>query len=89
MKIKREKTFIKDLKNIKITNEQSQRFLSYISKLMKNEKLPQEAFDHSLIGNWKDFREFHIAGDLIVIYKKEEDTLILVRIGTHAQIFEN
>jgi len=50
--------------------------------------LPKEAKDHNLQGNYSDYREFHISGDLLVIYKVEDDTLKLVRIGSHSELFD-
>jgi mRNA interferase YafQ len=43
--------------------------------------------EYNLQGNYSDYREFHISGDLLVIYKVEGDTLKLVRIGTHSELF--
>ena len=68
LKVKREKTFLKDLRKAKMTDEQYGRFILYISKLINKEILPKEAKDHSLTGEWKDVREFHIGGDLVVLY---------------------
>ncbi len=43
--------------------------------------------DHSLTGNWKDFRDCHLKPDLVLIYKKtEENSLILVRLGSHSEL---
>ena len=86
--LKRDKQFEKDLKKVKFTDKQFEKLITYISLLLENKPLPPEAKDHPLVGNWKDFREFLLGSDLMVIYKKEKDTLILVRIGTHNQLFE-
>ena len=59
----------------------------YISLLLNNEELPQEARDHFLSGEGKDAKEFHISGDLLVIYMINNNTLQLLRIGTHSQLF--
>jgi len=56
--------------------------------LLPNQELPPEARDHSLTGEWSDIREFHIGGDLLVIYIKTDEELILIRIGTHSQLFK-
>ena len=61
--------------------------ISYIAKLLNNQALPSEAKDHSLTGKWADTREFHISGDLLVIYLINDSELILVRIGSHSQLF--
>lgn len=49
--------------------------------------LPTEYGDHPLIGNYKGFRDCHIGGDFLLIYKIEGDTLYLTRTGTHAELF--
>jgi len=88
LNLKRHKQFKKDLKRVNLTDKQFEKFIKYVSLLLKEEPLPPEAKDHPLIGNWKDFREFHLGGDLLVIYKIDGNDLILVRIGTHNQLFE-
>jgi len=45
--------------------------------------------DHPLKGEWQGFRDCHIQGDWLLIYRLEEDnTLALVRTGTHSDLFE-
>ena len=88
LNLKRHKQFKKDLKKVNLTDKQFEKFIKYVSLLLKRENLPPEAKDHPLTGDWKDFREFHLGGDLLVIYKIDENDLILVRIGTHNQLFE-
>lgn len=62
---------------------------SIVEKLATGEKLPKEAMDHKLTGNWKDYRECHIAPDWILIYRIQNDVLILTlsRTGTHGDVF--
>ena len=87
-KIKRTKTFLKDIKKLRMNDTQYTKFIVYISKLLNKENLPPEALDHTLQGEWKDTREFHIGGDLLVIYQIKGEELILIRIGTHSQLFK-
>lgn len=43
--------------------------------------------DHSLIGNWKDYRDCHVRPDLVLIYRRiGEDRLILARLGSHSEL---
>ncbi len=43
--------------------------------------------DHPLTGEWKDHRDYHVKPDLILIYRKPDDsTLQLVRLGSHAEL---
>lgn len=88
LKLFRTKTFQKDYKKQKISDQHYSKYLQYLSSLIKEETLPEEALDHPLKGEYKSFREFHISGDLLIIYIIQEDTLKLVRIGTHSQLFE-
>lgn len=63
--------------------------LFYVIKLLQNkEKLDLKFRDHSLGGNYKDFRECHIKPDLLLIYTASETELILTRLGSHAELFE-
>ncbi len=86
--LERTKTFIKDMSRIRFTDTQYSKYILYVGKLLHEESLPYEARDHHLVGNWGTFREFHISGDLLVIYKVEKGILYLVRIGTHSQLFK-
>lgn len=87
--IKREKSFLKDMAKVKMSDTQYAKYISYLSKLIHKEILPPQSYDHPLSGEWSDAREFHIGGDLLVIYMLTLDTLILIRIGSHAQLFKN
>jgi mRNA interferase YafQ len=86
-KLIRTKTFIKDHSKVKWTDQHYTKFIIYIGKLLEKDILPPEAIDHQLKGEWADFREFHISGDLLVVYHIDEDIIYLTRIGTHSQIF--
>jgi len=83
----RGKIFLKEYRKIKFTDKLYLKYLVYINTLLKEEPLPAEAKDHPLKGNFSDYREFHISGDLILIYRVKEDTLQLIRIGSHSEIF--
>jgi mRNA interferase YafQ len=84
----RTKTFLKEYKKIKFTDKLYTKYVIYVSKLLEERSLPPEALDHPLRGNYAGYREFHISGDLLVIYMIEEDTLKLIRIGTHSELFD-
>lgn len=85
--IERTKQFKKDMAKLKMKDEQYGKYIDYLSRLVRDEDLPQEAKDHSLIGNYAGHREFHISSDLLLIYYQIENKIVLVRIGTHSQLF--
>ncbi len=58
-----------------------------IDMLKADTPLPRRYFDHPLSGEWKDCRDCHVKPDLILIYRKpDENTLELVRLGSHSEL---
>jgi mRNA interferase YafQ len=51
--------------------------------------LPRENRDHSLSGDWAGHRECHILPDWLLVYRIEDDVLVmtLARTGTHSDLF--
>ena len=86
--LERVKTFNKDISKIKFSNQHYPKYILYLGYLLNEKELPQEAKDHELKGSLVGLREFHISGDLILIYKIENNTLYLLRIGSHSQLFK-
>lgn len=60
-----------------------------VDLLCKENILPVKYQDHALQGRFEGFRECHIRPDLLLIYKKENELLILllVNIGSHSELF--
>ena len=87
MQLFRTKTFLKEYAKIKISDAQYAKYLKFVAMLLEERPLPPEAKDHPLIGDYDSFREFHISGDLLIIYCIEDDILKLTRIGSQAQLF--
>jgi len=82
------KAFVRDLSKAKMSDKHLTRFIQYLHILSEQKALPADAKDHALKGEWSDFREFHVSGDLLVIYQIENQTIKLVRLGTHSQLFK-
>ena len=87
MKLFRTKIFKKDYQKLKMTDTQYSKYIKFLSMLLDENALPLEARDHNLVGNYSRFKEFHVGGDLLVIYCIEDDILRLTRIGNHSQFF--
>lgn len=87
LSIKRHKQFSRDFVHSKMSEKHFVKFIVYTARIIQNESLPPESLDHSLAGNWSGFREFHMSGDLLVIYKIDNNILNLVRIGSHSELF--
>lgn len=77
--------FKKDYKIIKKRKLNLNLLKSTILKLIDGEKLPS---DHILSGNWNGYRECHIQPNWLLIYKLQDNIIILVRTGTHSDLFK-
>ena len=60
-----------------------------ITKLANGEPLDARHKDHPLSGDWIGHRECHIQPDWLLIYRIENDILVLTlsRTGTHSDLF--
>jgi mRNA interferase YafQ len=90
MKLKRHKQFLKEWAKTKLTDGQFEKFIEFAGRLKKDVPLPPESRDHSLSGEYNDCREFHLGGDILIIYREElekKETTFL-RLGSHSQLFK-
>ena len=62
-------------------------FLIVIDILMHDKTMPLKYRDHALVGEWKGYRECHIRPDWLLVYQKQDQELILVRTGSHSDLF--
>lgn len=61
--------------------------LAVVKLLAADAPMPDALRDHALSGEWKDFRDCCVKPDLVLIYRKpDQDTLELVRIGSHSEL---
>ncbi len=80
--------FKQDLKKVKRSNRYKIEDLLEVVALLANDKpLAEKHKDHSLTGNWQAHRECHIKSDWLLIYQVVEDKLVLVRTGSHSELF--
>jgi mRNA interferase YafQ len=63
--------------------------LAQVLTLLANDvPLPPENKDHPLVGDWVGHRDCHLRPDLLLLYRKpDETTLQLVRLGSHSELF--
>ena len=60
-----------------------------IRALSRGDTLPERNKDHALSGDWIGHRECHIQPDWLLIYRIEDDILVLTlaRTGAHSDLF--
>ncbi len=61
-----------------------------IRTLSRGETLPEKHKDHALTGDWEGHRECHILPDWLLIYRIEDNILVLTlaRTGSHSDLFD-
>lgn len=81
--------FRQDLKLCQKRGYNMQAITDVIKKLAAGETLSPQNRDHELSGNYKGFRECHIQPDWLLIYRINNNDLILFlsRTGTHSDLF--
>ena len=81
--------FKKDYKLIKKRKYNTKKLAETIDILINGKELPAKFKDHALSGDYIGYRECHIEPDWLLIYKIEDNNLILIlsRTGTHSDLF--
>ena len=81
------KQFKRDVNRLQKRGEDMEKFRAAIVALCSRAPLPSALHDHPLKGKWKGWRDVHVAGDWIIIYRTTPTELILARTGTHSDLF--
>ena len=82
--------FRKDYKRVRKRGYDLQRIRLVIDQLLTEKPLDPQYRDHALTGNFRGYRECHIQPNWLLIYRIENDRLVLVahRTGTHADLLD-
>jgi mRNA interferase YafQ len=81
--------FSRDFKKAKHSGRYDiQEILASIELLRNDLPLPARFRDHALSGNFRKYRDCHITSNLVLIYAKPENQLVLMRLDTHAKVFQ-
>ncbi|MEG1447971.1 MAG: type II toxin-antitoxin system YafQ family toxin [Oscillospiraceae bacterium] len=87
--IRYETTFKKDYKRISKRGYDLKQLETVLEILITGAALPPKYKDHSLSGNYANFRECHITPDWLLIYHVSDSELVLclTRTGSHSDLF--
>ena len=87
-KLKTTTRFEKDYKKALKSGRDLARLKRVMTWIACEQELPPELRDHKLVGNYQGRRECHLAGDWLLIYKLDGDTVIFERTGSHAELLK-
>lgn len=81
--------FKRDVRQAVKQNKDINELNRVVDMLAAGETLPEKYRDHLLTGNWRNHRECHIAPDWLLIYKIDNNILVLTlaRTGSHSELF--
>ena len=79
----------KDVRRMQKRGKNIDKLLDVLDSLANERPLSKSANDHQLSGNMSDFRECHIEPDWLLVYRLENNELILIatETGTHSDLF--
>jgi mRNA interferase YafQ len=88
LKLRTTTRFEKDYRKALKSGQDIARLKHVMIWIANEQPLPPELRDHKLVGTYKGRWECHLAGDWLLIYKLEEDTVIFERTGSHSELLE-
>ena len=87
-KIQTTNRFLRDLKLARKRGKPLGRIEAVIGALAQEKKLAPKHRPHRLQGDMKGLWECHIEPDWLLIWDETDEAIILIRNGTHADLFD-
>jgi len=79
--------FERDLRRVKKQGKDLDKLEALVNLLQAQAQLPGRCHPHPLRGNWAGHWDCHVEPDWLLLYSVTESELILVRTGSHAELF--
>ncbi|MEA1053373.1 type II toxin-antitoxin system YafQ family toxin [Lamprobacter modestohalophilus] len=82
------KRFQKDVEPAKRRGQETSKLKHVIELIVSDAPLPPRLRDHALVGNDVGRRECHIEADWLLIYKLDDDKVVIFeRTGSHVDLY--
>lgn len=85
--IRRTLQFKQDVKRMQRQGKDLDKLKNVLASLAEGEELSPEYRDHVLVGQYKGTRECHLEPDWLLIYEQAESECVLIRTGSHSDLF--
>ncbi len=79
--------FRRDLRLAKRRGKAMDKFQAILDVLLAPQPLPERYRPHLLSGEYAGLWECHIESDWLLIWEPGDEVIVLVRLGTHADLF--
>jgi mRNA interferase YafQ len=87
LKIVETSAFRRDVKIAQKRGKSMQKLMDVVDSLRQSKSLAQKHKPHPLKGTWKPKWECHIEPDWLLVYEVRETEVVLVRMGSHSDLF--
>jgi mRNA interferase YafQ len=87
-RIAQQNQFRQDLRRQKRRGKDVEELIAVVELLAEAGELPVNYTPHQLSGAWNGVWECHIEPDWLLIYRVTADEVLLIRTGTHTDLFE-
>ena len=85
--IRRTSQFKRDVERMKKRGKDLSKLREILEKIISGQQLEAKYRDHVLVGQYRGTRECHIEPDWLLIYELAQRQVVLIRTGTHADLF--
>ena len=79
--------FKKDVKRVRRRRKDLEKLRVVVEMLVRGQALPANYRDHELTGEFKGIRDRHLEPDWLLLYQADDEELVLIRRGSHADLF--
>ena len=86
--LRRTSQFKRDAKRSARRGKDIAKLRTVVEALAAGRALDARLRDHALAGGYRGSRECHIEPDWLLIYEATDDEVVLIRTGTHADLFD-
>lgn len=86
-RIRQQQRFLDDFRRQKRRGKDIADLFAVVELLAQDGELPDAYDAHKLSGEWKGLWECHIEPDWLLIYQVTPNEVLLVRTGTHRDLF--
>ncbi len=80
--------FEQDLRRVKKRGKDLDKLEAIVELLAAKAQLPARCRPHRLRVPWQGFWDCHVEPDWLLLYRTTEKELVLVRTGSHSEMFE-
>jgi mRNA interferase YafQ len=89
LRLRPTKAFDRDLKRLRKRGKDLDRLRDVLERIRTRVGLEPRHRDHALSGEWSGWRDCHVEGDWVLIYRVDDAAgeVLLGRTGTHSDLF--